>query len=281
MALVTLCDILHKADCSDYAIGSFNVLNMEMVIGTIKAAEDTHSPVIMQVAEPRLKHAPLQLIGPIMLAAANQAKVPVAVHLDHGSSISIIRQALELGFSSVMYDGSHLPLAANIARTNEVLQLARTYGASMEAEIGRVGGSEDNSQDIEMVVTQVKDAQRFFECTGVDALAVAIGNIHGIYKKEPNLQFGRLADLNQAVAAPLVLHGGSGISAADFRECIRLGIKKINVQTATLSRISSSITQLVQECETVDYFDLHQIMVDATYNSVKEHIAAFKSENRA
>ena len=148
MPLVTLKDILSKADQAGYGVGAFNVANMEMIIGTIRAAEEMNSPLILQIAEGRLQHSPLELMGPMMVTAAKQAKVPVAVHFDHGSTLPKITQALECGFTSVMFDGSSLPLADNIAKTNEVVRLARSYGASVEAEIGRVGGSEYSPRGI-------------------------------------------------------------------------------------------------------------------------------------
>lgn len=280
MPLVTLKEVLQEADQAGYGIGAFNVANMEMIIGTVKAAEEMNSPLILQVAEGRLKHSPLELIGPMMVTAAKQAKVPVAVHFDHGSTLEKITQALELGFTSVMFDGSLLPLAGNIAKTNEIVRLARSYGASVEAEIGRVGGSEDSSEDIEMLITQVSDAKTFFESTGVDALAVAIGNVHGVYKREPQLQFERLREIDEAVSSPLVLHGGSGITVSDFRECIKFGIRKINVQTATFLTVVDRVRTLFAETEKVDYFTLHHCVIGAAYENVKNHIEAFLSNNR-
>lgn len=281
MPLVTMKEILQKADQSNYGVGSFNVVNMETVIGVIKAAEKTNSPVILQAAEVRLRYSPLNLIGPIMVEAAQKAEVPVAVHFDHGSQLEIIKQALDLGFTSVMFDGSHLSLKENAVKTTEVIRLAKKYGASVEAEIGRVGGSEDGSKDIEMAITQVNDAKEFFERTEVDALAVAIGNIHGVYQREPNLQFERLKSIDEAVAAPLVLHGGSGITVHDFRRCIEYGIKKINVQTATLNNIVDKVRGLFRQDGRLDYFTFHQCIVDAAYESAKDHIQAFQSNNQA
>lgn len=281
MPLVTLTEVLRAADRSDYGLGSFSVVNMEMIMGAVKAAEELNSPIILQVAEVRLKHAPLHLIGPMMIEAAKRANVPVAVHLDHGIKQETIKQALDLGFSSVMFDGSHLPLDRNIEMTREVVRLAKGYGASVEGEIGKVGGSEDNSEDIQMVITRVDDAEKFSRCTGVDALAIAIGNVHGVYKSEPNLQFNRLKEIHQAVKVPLVLHGGSGISVEDFRTCIKFGIKKINVQTATLNNIVECVRNLCATEPEIEYFTYHQCVVDGAYQSVKEHIEAFQSDSRA
>lgn len=281
MPLVTMKQILEKADQSNYGVGSFSVVSAEMVRGAVWAAEDTNSPIILQVAEIRLKHAPLELIGPVMVAAAERSKVPVAVHLDHGVQVSTIRQALDLGFTSVMFDGSHLPLHENIRQTNEVARIAREYSASLEGEIGRVGGSEDNSEDIEMLITSVSEAKKFYEATRVDALAIAIGNAHGVYKSEPKLQFKRLKEIKEAIDVPLVLHGGSGITVEDFRHCIKDGIKKINVQTATLNYVVKRVKELLQRNREVDYFTYHNCVVEAAYESVRNHIEAFQSNNHA
>ncbi|MCY6369445.1 class II fructose-bisphosphate aldolase [Clostridium ganghwense] len=277
MSLVSMKELLKKADKSDYGIGAFSIANMEMIMGTVKAAEQLNFPIILQIAEVRLKHSPLNLIGPVMIEAAKNAKVPVAVHLDHGVSIETIKQALDLGFTSVMFDGSHLPLDENIEKTNKVLELAKKYDACVEAEIGRVGGSEDGSEDINMLITRVEDAERFYEETKVDALAVAIGNAHGVYKETPNLQFERLKEINNAVEIPLVLHGGSGIKPEEFKKCIKYGIKKINIATSTLNNVVTRVDELLENSHSVDYFTYHNKVIEAAYENVKNHINIFKS----
>lgn len=233
MPLVQMKDILIKANQENYGVGAFSVANMEMVMGAIQAAEELRSPLILQIAEVRLNHSPIHMIGPLMVAAAKKATVPVAVHFDHGMTFEKIKETLEIGFSSVMFDGSHYPLEENIQRTKEVVELAKQYGATVEAEIGRVGGSEDGSEDIEMMLTSTKEAKRFAEETDVDALAVAIGNAHGMYNGDPDLRLDRLQEINGIVDIPLVLHGGSGINPEDFKQCIQHGVRKINVATAT------------------------------------------------
>lgn len=277
MALVRMKELLEKADKSNYGVGAFSIANMEMVMGAVRAGEELNFPLILQIAEVRLKHSPLELIGPVMIEAAKKAKVPVAVHLDHGINIETIKQALDLGFTSVMFDGSHLPLDENIKKTKEVIELAKKYGATVEAEIGRVGGSEDGSEDINMLITRVEDAVRFYEETKVDALAVAIGNAHGVYKEAPNLQFERLKEINNAVEIPLVLHGGSGIIGNEFKKCIKHGIKKINVATATFNNVVKRVDQLLKSSQSVDYFTYHNKVIEAAYENVKDHINIFKS----
>ena len=207
MALVKMTELLDAAREENYAVGSFSIANMEMVKGALKAAEEMHSPMILQIAEVRLTNSPLELIGPLMVSAAKNAKVPVAVHFDHGLTLENIEKALKIGFTSVMIDGSHLSFDENVKITKRVKELADKYGAAIEAEIGQVGGSEDGSEDIKMKVTNVEDAKRFVQETKVDALAVAIGNAHGVYKGTPKLRFDVLENLRENIETPLVLHG--------------------------------------------------------------------------
>lgn len=273
-------EIFASAEEDNFGIGAFSVANMEMVMGAIQAAEELRSPIILQIAEVRLKHSPLHLIGPLMVEAAKQSVVPVAVHFDHGLTYEKIKQALDIGFTSVMYDGSHLPLKENIEKTKEIVKLANFYGATVEAEIGRVGGSEDGSEDIEITITGVEEAEKFAEETKVDALAIAIGNAHGVYKGEPNLRFDRLKEIDERVEIPLVLHGGSGIEENDFKECIKLGIRKINVATSTFNNVINHINKNVQSSCYTDYFMFHQDVIRAAYENVKYHIEIFGSSNR-
>ncbi|MDR9791366.1 class II fructose-bisphosphate aldolase [Aeribacillus composti] len=280
MPLVTMREIFASAEEDNFGIGAFSVANMEMVMGAIQAAEELRSPIILQIAEVRLKHSPLHLIGPLMVEAAKQSVVPVAVHFDHGLTYEKIKQALDIGFTSVMYDGSHLPLKENIEKTKEIVKLANFYGATVEAEIGRVGGSEDGSEDIEITITGVEEAEKFAEETKVDALAIAIGNAHGVYKGEPNLRFDRLKEIDERVEIPLVLHGGSGIEENDFKECIKLGIRKINVATSTFNNVINHINKNVQSSCYTDYFMFHQDVIRAAYENVKYHIEIFGSSNR-
>ncbi len=281
MPLVQMKDILIKANQENYGIGAFSVANMEMVMGAIRAAEELRSPLILQIAEVRLNHSPIHLIGPLMVAAAKKATVPVAVHFDHGMTFEKIKETLEIGFSSFMFDGSHYPLEENIQRTKEVVELAKQYGATVEAEIGRVGGSEDGSEDIEMMLTSTKEAKRFAEETDVDALAVAIGNAHGMYNGDPDLRLDRLQEINGIVDIPLVLHGGSGISPEDFKQCIQHGVRKINVATATFQHVITAVNTAALNTPYSDYFTYHQDVIEAAYENVKNHIRIFGSENKA
>ncbi|HEY8804032.1 MAG TPA: class II fructose-bisphosphate aldolase [Clostridium sp.] len=281
MPLVGMKDLLRKAENGKYAVGSFSIANMEMIMGAIKAGEELNSPMILQIAEVRLNHTPLCLIGPMMVAAAMSAKVPVAIHLDHGITIERIKEALEIGFTSVMIDGSKYSLKENMKLTKEVMEEAKKYNANVEAEIGRVGGSEDGSENLSVLCTGVNEAKEFYAQTGVDALAVAIGNAHGVYLEKPELNFDILDKINKSVEVPLVLHGGTGISEDDFRKCISLGIRKINIATATFASVEENVRRLYEQSEKVDYFELHQAEIEGAYINVKRHMQVFGSQNKA
>lgn len=277
MPLMPLRRLLTDATENDYAVGAFNVANMEMIMGAIRAAEELHAPVILQIAEVRLGPSPLELIGPSMIAAAQKSAVPVAVNFDHGITRERIRQALTIGFNAVMIDGSALPLAENIRVTNEIRALAAPYGAAVEAEIGAVGRRGDTSFEY----TDVEQAAQFYNATHVDALAVAIGNAHGVYQCTPKLNFGVLEAIHRKLPVPLVLHGGSGLSTLDFQTCIAGGMRKINVATATFAAVEAHVSRLYPSGQPEDYFRLHQAEIDGACENVKRHIRIFKSKNRA
>lgn len=279
--LVNMRDLLKDAQKGNYAVGSFSVANMEMVLGVLKAAEELNAPVILQIAEVRLKQSPLELIGPLMVAAAENAKTPVAVHFDHGKTAEKIGLALELGFTSVMFDGSHLPLDENIAETKKIMAKAQEYDAAVEAEIGCVGGSEDGSEDIAINCTKPDDAVKFANETGVDALAIAIGNAHGNYKSTPKLRFDILEKCAELVDIPLVLHGGTGISPDDFVKCSKTGIKKINIATATFDMVEKTVHTCYNNDEIKGYYDLQGAEVQGAYENAKKHILIFGTDNKA
>lgn len=279
--LVNMKELLAHAKAGNYAVGSFSVANMEMVLGVLQAAEELSAPLILQIAEVRLVQSPLELIGALMVAAAEAVDIPVAVHFDHGKTTEKITQALDLGFTSVMFDGSHLPLDENIKTTKEIINLAKEYDAAVEAEIGCVGGSEDGSEDIAINCTNPEDATRFENETGVDALAIAIGNAHGNYKDAPNLRFDILEEVARQTNVPLVLHGGTGITAADFIRCSKTGIKKINIATATFDCVENSVRQCYNDNKINGYYDLQGAEVFGAYENAKKHIMIFGSNNKA
>ncbi len=279
--LVNMRDLLKEAKKGDWAVGSFSVANMEMILGVLKAAKELSSPVILQIAEVRLKQSPLELIGPMMVAAAKDADIPVAVHFDHGKTEGKIFEALSLGFTSVMFDGSQLPLQENIDETNRVAKEAKKYGAAVEAEIGAVGGSEDGSEHIAINCTNPEEALRMANETDTDALALAIGNAHGNYKETPHLRFDILQKCAEMIDIPLVLHGGTGISDEDFRKCAKMGIKKINIATATFDSVEHSVANAYSEGKINGYYDLHAAEIEGAYQNAKRHIEIFGSAGRA
>lgn len=276
--IVTLKELLEIAKAENKAIGSFTCPNMEIVMGTIRAAEESQSPIIIQIAEGRLKHTPLNMIGPLMVQAAKDASVKIAVHLDHGLTIGKAREALGYGFTSVMFDGSHYSLQENIDKTNEIAKLARETGASVEAELGTIGGKEATERDEVSKYTDVGEAKMFAENADIDALAVAIGNAHGHYKGKPELNFERLAELQKAVNVPLVLHGGSGISDEDFRHCIDLGVRKINIATASMDAAITFAGRYMAEPGEHDYYHFNENMVQGVYENVKHCIKVFNNK---
>ena len=248
---------------------------MEMVRGAIRAAEELDTPIILQIAEVRLKNSPLHLMGPMMVQAAKEAKVDVAVHLDHGLTFETVDKALELGFTSVMLDASTLPFEENIARVKAVVEKARKYGATVEAELGLVGGSEDGSCDHGIRCTDPDDAVVYARETGIDALAVAIGNAHGNYPVAPTLAFDVLEKIHEKVDIPLVLHGGSGITDKDFQKAISLGIRKVNIATASFNSLTAHVEKYMESTDKHNFFDLNEAMVQGTYENVKKHILVF------
>lgn len=275
MALVTMKSLLEQAKNENRGVGAFSVGNMEMVKGALQAAEELNTPIILQIAEVRLKHSPLAMMGPMMVQAAKEAKVDVAVHLDHGLTMDVVEQALELGFTSVMFDSSTYPFEENMMRTKQVVQTARQYGATVEAELGLVGGSEDGSCDHGIRCTNPEDAMVFCQQTGIDALAVAIGNAHGNYPVAPTLAFDVLQEIHDRTNVPLVLHGGSGITDADFRKAISLGIVKVNIATASFNKLTQRAEEYLKSEGTHNYFALNEAMVLGTYENVKHHIEVF------
>lgn len=275
MALVKMKDLLRRAEEKNIGCGAFSVGNMEMVRGAIRAAEELDTPIILQIAEVRLKNSPLHLMGPMMVQTAKEAKVDVAVHLDHGLTFETVDKALELGFTSVMLDASTLPFEENIARVKAVVEKARKYSATVEAELGLVGGSEDGSCDHGIRCTDPDDAVVYARETGIDALAVAIGNAHGNYPVAPTLAFDVLEKIHEKVDIPLVLHGGSGITDKDFQRAISLGIRKVNIATASFNSLTAHVEKYMESTDKHNFFDLNEAMAQGTYENVKKHILVF------
>ena len=229
--LVTLNDILPAAQKEHYAVGLFNTIDTDMLEGAISAAEEMRSPIIIGTAEILLPYGELKLIAPSVIDAAKRASVPVVAHYDHGLTFDRCMEALKLGFSSIMFDGSLGDTEENLALTREIVKIAHSFGASVEGEIGHVGNADSGDGESDDMYTSPEEAINFVKATGVDALAVAIGTAHGAYKTKPKLDINRLAQIHKAIDTPLVLHGGSGLSDDDFRNTIANGIAKVNIFT--------------------------------------------------
>lgn len=235
--LVNMNEVLRPAKANKYAVGLFNAVNLELARGIINAAESTRSPVIMGTAEVLLPYGPLEEVSYYLIPMAKKASVPVVVHLDHGLSRDLCIKALELGFSSVMYDCSTDSYDDNVRKVKEMADIAHSYGATIEGELGHVGDNEGSAEgsshldDPSKYFTDPKLAKDFVEKTGVDALAIAVGNAHGAYKLPPKLDFERIRTIANTVDVPLVLHGGSGLTDNDFRQAIKEGISKVNIFT--------------------------------------------------
>lgn len=231
MSLVTSKELMLDAQKNHYAIGAFNVENMEMVQAVVAAAEELRSPVIIQTTPGTLKYAAPEMYYANVAAAAKAASVPVVMHLDHGSSFDLAMKTLRTGYTSVMIDGSHSEFEENIAITKSVVDAAHAMGVPVEAELGKVGGKEDDLDGGNGGYTVPAEAAEFAERTGVDSLAVAIGTAHGVYKGIPKLDVERLSQIREVVSVPLVLHGTSGVPDDAVRECIRRGVCKVNYAT--------------------------------------------------
>ncbi len=277
--LVNLNDVLKKAQKEHYAVGLFNAPDTVMLEATISAAEELNSPIIIGTAEVLLPYGDLKLIAPGMIAAARRAKVPVVVHFDHGLTFERCIEALKLGFSSVMFDGSAGDEKQNMADTREIVRIAHAMGASVEGEIGHVGEAVNGDGADGDRYTTVAEAQNFLSATGVDALAIAIGTAHGAYKAKPRLDIERLKEIRAAVDTPLVLHGGSGLSDDDFRNTIREGIAKVNIFTDLCLAGEAAMRRAVNE--NLNYLEARNLTVSAVKAAVKEKLLLFGSQNRA
>jgi fructose-bisphosphate aldolase class II len=282
--IVPFSKILQDAYDGHYAVGAFNCLSIEHVLGAIQAAEELRSPIILQLAEVQFPCAPMEMMAPVYLEVAAKATVPVAVHLDHGQSLETCVKAIQLGFNSVMFDGANLPFEENVRQTAEIVRIARAAGVDVEAELGKVGdtgfGGEGTGEATPDVFTDVEESAEFIAKTGVDALAIAIGNLHGRYVATPQLNIGRLKEIADRNNLPLVLHGGSGTSEEDFKSCIHNGISKINVATALQMAVTDAVRKYVNECPSANYIDMKDVIVKATCESVKQHILLFESNGK-
>jgi tagatose 1,6-diphosphate aldolase GatY/KbaY len=274
--------LLRAAQSGGYALGAFNVYNLEGVRAVVSAAQAARSPALLQLHPAALAHGGQPLLA-LCLAAAGSAAVPMAVHLDHAGSAEAIGSALAAGCSSVMADGSQLPYAENVAFSAAMAELAHAHGAAIEAELGRLSGSEDGLTvaEYQALLTDPNEAAAFVAHTQVDALAVCVGNVHGRYPGEPQLDFERLAAIQRAVPLPLVLHGASGLPEAQVRRAITLGVCKFNVNTEVREAYLAALHTRLAQGASADLLDLMQAAVAAMQAVVEQKLRLFGSAGRA
>ncbi len=284
MPLVSLNEVLGKASNEGYAVGAFNCNNMEIVQAIAGAAEEEKAPVIIQASQGAIRYAGLQYIVSLVNLAAHSVSVPVVLHLDHGTSFEQAVQCIRSGFSSVMIDGSQYPLEENIALTKKVVEVAHAVGVTVEGELGRIGGTEDDISvsEAEAFFTDPAEARYFVEQTGVDALAISIGTAHGRYKGAPRLDFARLKEIREIVPCPIVLHGSSGVADEDIRKAAQLGVSKFNIDTNIREKFVGAIRE---------YLPAHPVEIDprnvlkpareAATAIIREKIRLFGSSNKA
>ena len=282
MPLVTSEKMLADAQKGGYAVGAFNVENMAMVKAVIAAAEELHAPVMLQTTPSTIKYGTLETYYAIVAAEAKKAAVPVCLHLDHGSSFELAVQALKAGYTSVMIDGSHEDLEGNIAVSKRVADVAKACGIPVEAELGKVGGKEDDLEAEADTNTDPMEAKEFVERTGVTSLAVAIGTAHGFYKGTPVLDKERVSEIRKVVSIPLVLHGASGLSDDEVRDCVRRGICKVNFATELRAAYTAAGKKLIEEKpDTFDPKKLGVVGMEAVKQLVIERMKVCGCDGKA
>jgi len=273
--LVNLQEVLSYAEKRQCAIGAFNTPNFECIMAVINNAEKFQIPVIIEHAQVHESVMPLETIGPVMVHFAKKAKVPVCVHLDHGESLDYIEKALELGFTSAMYDGSRLSFEENVTNTLKAVTMVRKYNAGIEAEIGvmtggEAGGSEGHGSNInnkEDMYTDPELAYKFVKATGIDALAASFGTVHGFYTAKPQLDFQRIEQIKNMTGIPVVMHGGSGLSPEDYKEAIRRGVRKINYYSYMSKEALVEARRHINDDSVQYYHDIAGIAVQAMQNN--------------
>lgn len=284
--LVTTKELLRVANAQNKAIGAFNISGLETLRAVIQAAENLQEPVIIQFAQGHEEEHVIDLdtIGPIMVLEATKSTVPIAVHLDHGVDLTFIENALKMGFTSIMYDGSSLSYDENIAYTNMAVQLARKFGASVEAEIGQMAGITLNDKKVcenraldKSMFTDPLIAQDFVEKTGVDCLACSFGTVHGLYTSEPKLDFNLVKELDDLIGVPIVMHGGSGVSEADYDIVIENGVRKVNYYTYMAKQGGEAVKKFCHDrSETTFFHDIANIAIHAMQENVEDAIRIFQ-----
>lgn len=284
MSLVPMTAFLPKAKAEKFAVGQFNMNNLEFAQAITEAAMEEKSPFIFGVSEGALKYMGLEYTVAIAKAAAKKSGLPIALHLDHGSSFDIAMQCIRAGFTSVMFDGSHYPLEENIRMTREIVKAAHAMGVSVEGELGTIGGVEDDIsvEEAEAALAKPEEAIRFYEETGVDALAIAVGTAHGMYKGEVKIRYDIIEAVASKIPVPIVLHGGSGVPDDMIREAIRRGVGKINVNTENQIACTNTIREILgKDAKVYDPRKYLGPAREAMKQVVKEKIRLFGSSNKA
>lgn len=279
--LTSTIELLQAAREGGYAIGAFNIYNLEGVQAVVAAAEAERSPAMLQIHPSALKHGARPLID-LCLAAAREAAVPLSVHLDHSASADDIRMALAAGLTSIMADGSHLAYTENMAFTRDMTALVHAHSGAVEAELGRLSGTEDGLTvpEYEARLTQPDQAADFVNQTRIDALAVCIGNIHGHYRGEPRLDFQRLAAIHEAVSMPLVLHGASGLPENMIRQAIERGVCKFNVNTEVRQAYVQALQERLVSAKSPDLLELMQSAITAMQAVIATKLRLFGSTGK-
>ena len=280
MGLVNTIDLMKNAEEHSYALGSFNITNLEFLNGILEAAEQERSPVIISIAEVHFPYVSIEQITPVIKYMSNNSCVPVVLNLDHGLSIETVVRALRCGFSAVMYDASRKPLEQNIEETKLVVNMAHSVGVSVEAELGCVGGAEGSETRAvarREFFTDPAEAERFVAETGIDCLAIAVGNAHGLYKGEPELDFQLIEEIKRRLGVPLVLHGGSGIPDGDFRRAIQLGIRKINFFTEMSMEAANQVRETIKDPKIYQLQDIMKSVKEAIIEVVRDRLRVFGS----
>ena len=286
--LVNMNEVLYPARKNKYAIGLFNAVNIELARGIIAAAEDTGSPVIIGTAEVLLPYCSLEEISYFLIPMAKKAKVPVVVHFDHGLNKETCIKALDLGFTSIMYDCSTDSYEDNVSKMKEMTEIAHSYGATVEGELGHIGDNEGSLEgtsyleDPKTFYTDPMQAKDFVEKTGVDALAIAVGTAHGAYKLPPKLDFERIRTIANTIDIPLVLHGGSGLTDDDFKKAINEGISKVNIFTDINVAAAKAVVKEYKDLNNINtgITDLIDAQVEAVKKEVVKKIELFDSIER-
>jgi len=284
MPLVPMTEFLPRAKAEKFAVGQFNMNNLEFTKAITEAAMEERSPFIFGVSEGAIKYMGLEYAVAMARAAAEQSGLPIALHLDHGSSFEMVMKCIRAGFTSVMFDGSHLPLEENIRLTKTVVEAAHAVGVSVEGELGTIGGVEDDLsvEDEEAMLAKPEEAIRFWEETGVDCLAIAVGTAHGMYKGEPRIRFEIIEEVAKNIDVPIVLHGGSGVPDEAIRRSIELGVGKINVNTENQVAMTKTIREILAKDEKV--YDPRKYLgpaKDAMKEVVRAKIRLFGSNGKA